>query len=252
MKIEQVKKQAFAMPLTSPSYPPIEFKFTNREFFIITYETDIEILRTVVPEPLEVYDPIVKFEFIRMPDSAGFGDYTECGQVIPGKFNGKPGSYVHSMYLDDLAPIVAGREIWGFPKKLASPKLSVAGDTLEGVLHYNKLPVAVGTMGYKYQELDIHELKTKMEQDPNYLLKIIPDVDGRTARICELVEYHIKDLKIKGAWSGPAALQLFEHALAPVAMLPVKRVIAGTHILSDLTLGFGRVIYDYFKGSSND
>ncbi|MCE3269356.1 MAG: acetoacetate decarboxylase [Burkholderiales bacterium] len=247
MKIEQILKQAFAMPLTSPSYPPIEFKFTNREFLIIAYETDIDALREVVPEPLEVYDPIVKFEFIKMPDSVGFGDYTESGQVIPVKFNGKKGSYVHSMYLDDLAPIVAGREIWGFPKKLANPKLEISGDTLVGTLNYNKQPVAIGTMGYKYQELDIKDLKTKIEQEPNYLLKILPDVDGTTARVCELVEYHIKNLTIKGAWSGPAALQLFEHALAPVARLPVKRIISGTHIVSDLTLGFGTVVYDYLK-----
>lgn len=247
MKIKQIQKQAFAMPFTSPSYPPIEFKFTNREFLIITYETDMELLKEIVPEPLEVCEPIVKFEFIRMPDSAGFGDYTESGQVIPIKYKGKKGSYVHSMYLNVLAPIVAGREIWGFPKKLANPKLSVEGDTLVGTLQYNEQSIAIGTMGYKYQELDTQELQLKMEQEPNYLLKILPDVDGKTARICELVEYHIKDLTVKGAWSGPAALQLFEHALAPVAQLPVKRIISGTHILSDLTLGFGKVVHNYLK-----
>lgn len=247
MKIKQIQKEAFAMPFTSPSYPPIEFKFTNREFLIITYETDMEALKAVVPEPLEVIEPVVKFEFIRMPDSAGFGNYTEAGQVIPVKFKGKIGSYVHSMYLDVLAPIVAGREIWGFPKKLANPVLSVAGDTLVGTLHYNDQPVARGTMGYKYKELDTKELQKKMEQEPNYLLKILPDVDGQTARVCELVEYHIRNLTIKGAWSGPAALQLYEHALAPVALLPVKRIISGTHILSDLTLGFGKVVHNYLK-----
>ena len=34
----------------------------------------MEALRAVVPEPLQVIDPIVKYEFIRMPDSTGFGD----------------------------------------------------------------------------------------------------------------------------------------------------------------------------------
>lgn len=247
MKIEQIQKQAFAMPITSPCYPPIEFKFTNREFLIISYETDMDALREVVPEPLEIDEPIVKFEFIKMPDSAGFGSYTESGQVIPVNYKGEKGSYVHSMYLDVLAPIVAGREIWGFPKKLANPKLTVDGDTLVGTLKYNEQSIAVGTMGYKYQELDTLALKVKMENEPNYLLKILPDVDGKTARICELVKYYIKDLTIKGAWSGPAALQLFEHALAPVARLPVKRVISGVHIQSDLTLGFGTVIHDYLK-----
>jgi acetoacetate decarboxylase len=245
MNIKQIQEQAFAMPLTSPSYPPIEFKFYNREFLIITYETDLDALKRIVPEPLEVEEPIVKFEFIRMPDSAGFGDYTESGQVIPVKFNGKKGSYVHSMYLDVLAPIVAGREIWGFPKKLANPKLSVSGDTLVGALRYNDLPIALGTMGYKYKELDTQELKSKMENEPNYLLKILPNVCGGKARVCELVEYYIKNLTVKGAWSGPAALQLFEHALAPVAQLPVKKVLGGTHIISDLTLGFGSIVFDY-------
>jgi acetoacetate decarboxylase len=36
----------------------------------------------VVPEPLEVTSDLVNFEFIRMPDSTGFGDYTESGQVL--------------------------------------------------------------------------------------------------------------------------------------------------------------------------
>ena len=92
----------------------------NREYLIISYRTDPEALRAVVPEPLQFTDPIVKYEFIRMPDSTGFGNYTESGQVIPVTFNGVAGGYVHSMYLDDDAPIAGGREIWGFPKKLAS------------------------------------------------------------------------------------------------------------------------------------
>ena len=65
-------------------------------------------------------EPVVKYEFIRMPDSTGFGDYTETGQVIPVRFKGEEGVYVHSMYLDDEGPIAGGRELWGFPKKLAS------------------------------------------------------------------------------------------------------------------------------------
>jgi acetoacetate decarboxylase len=53
------------------------------------------------------------------------------------------------MYLDDEAPIAAGREIWGFPKKLASPKLQVELDALVGTLDYGSIRVATGTMGYK-------------------------------------------------------------------------------------------------------
>jgi len=243
MNIADVKRNAFAMPLTSPAFPPGPYRFINREFLIVTYRTDLDALREVVPEQLLVTEPIVKYEFIRMPNSTGFGDYTESGQVIPVTFNGRAGGYVHSMYLNDEAPIAGGRELWGFPKKLASPSMVVETDTLVGKLDYGSVRVATSTMGYKHRALDAAAVLAGMLA-PNYLLKIIPHVDG-SPRICELVQYFLEDVTIKGAWTGPAALELAHHALAPVARLPVLEVISGTHILSDMTLGMGTVIHDY-------
>ncbi|RQP24912.1 acetoacetate decarboxylase [Piscinibacter terrae] len=243
MKIDDVKRRAFAMPLTNPAFPPGPYRFVDREFLVITYRTDPDALREVVPEPLQFTEPIVKYEFIRMPDSTGFGDYTESGQVIPVEFEGRAGGYVHSMYLNDEAPIAGGRELWGFPKKLAAPSMTVEKDTLLGTLDYGSVRVATATMGFKHRMLDPNPVLASMLL-PNYLLKIIPHVDG-SARICELVRYFLEDVTIKGAWTGPAALELAHHALAPVAMLPVLEIVSGVHILTDMTLGMGSVVHDY-------
>ncbi len=154
MKIDEVLQRAFAMPLTSPAFPRGPYRFVNREFLIITYRTDPAALEAVVPEPLTFDEPIVKYEFIRMPDSTGFGDYTETGQVIPVKFKGKEGSYSHAMFLNDGPPIYGGRELWGFPKKYAQPSLTVDKDTLIGTLDYGPVRVATATMGFKHKALD--------------------------------------------------------------------------------------------------
>ena len=243
MKESEVRKRAFAMPLTSPAYPIGPYRFVNREYLIITYRTDPAKLRELVPEPLQVEAPLVNFEFIRMPDSTGFGDYTESGQVIPVSFQGRKGGYSHCMFLDDHPPIAGGRELWGFPKKLAQPVLRAEIDTLVGELHYGTTRIAHGTMGYKHKQADLAAVKASMAAS-NFLLKIIPHVDG-TPRICEIVEYHLTDVDLKGAWTGPAALELYSHALAPLAELPVLEVISATHILADLTLGLGKVVHDY-------
>jgi acetoacetate decarboxylase len=100
MREHDVRERAFAMPLTSPAYPPGPYRFINREYLIITYRTDPEKLRALVPEPLLPDGDTVKYEFIRMPDSTGFGDYTETGQVIPVTFHGRKGSYSHCMFLN--------------------------------------------------------------------------------------------------------------------------------------------------------
>jgi len=243
MDASEVRRRAFAMPLTNPAYPMGPYRFVNREFLVVTYRTDMQKLREVVPEPLKVDEPLVKFEFIRMPDSTGFGDYTESGQVIPVSFEGRKGGYSHCMFLDDHPPIAGGRELWGFPKKLAQPSLHPEIDTLVGTLDYGPVRIATGTMGYKHKVADHDAVKASLLA-PNFLLKIIPHVDG-TPRICELVEYYLQDVDLKGAWSGPAALTLFSHALAPLAELPVLEVVSGTHIVADLTLGLGKVVHDY-------
>ncbi len=252
MREKDVLERAFAMPLTSPAYPPGPYRFVNREYLIITYRTDPAKLRAVVPQPLEFNEreAFVKYEFIRMPDSNGFGDYTESGQVIPVSLRGRKGSYTHCMFLNDEGPIAGGRELWGFPKKLGQPTLRTEIDTLVGTLDYGPLRVATGTMGYKHREADLAHVKDSLLA-PNFLLKIIPHVDG-TPRICDLVEYHLEDITIKGAWTGPAALQLSPHALAPVAELPVLEIMSATHILADLTLGLGKVVHDYLEQPRTD
>lgn len=241
-------KRAFAMPLTSPAFPPGPYRFVDRQYLIIRYRTDIEALRRVVPEPLEVIEPVVNYEFIRMPDSTGFGDYTESGQVIPVRYQGQIGGYTHQMFLNDHAPIAGGRELWGFPKKLAQPTLAVETDTLVGTLSYGSVRIATGTMGYKHSALN-PAAEAECLSAPNFLLKVIPHVDG-SPRVCELVRFYLEKVTVKGAWTGPAALQLCPHALAPVAELPVLEVMSARHLVADLTLGLGTVVHDYLAQSA--
>ncbi len=243
MTEDDIRKNAFAMPMHNPAYPPGPYRFVDREYLIITYRTDPKLLEALIPAPLKLAEPVVKYEFINMPDSTGFGHYCESGQVIPVTLDGVAGSYVHSMYLNDHPPIAAGRELWGFPKKLGEPELRVHKDTLMGTLDYSDFRVATGTMGFKHKALDVTSVAKSMGA-PNFLLKIIPHVDG-TARICELVQYSLTDISVKGAWSGPGALDLRDHALAPVADLPVLEVLSTVHIVADLTLPLGTVAFDY-------
>jgi acetoacetate decarboxylase len=51
-----------SMPLAGPSYPAGPYRFVNREFLVITYQTDPDLIRAGLPEPLEPADqPIVHY-----------------------------------------------------------------------------------------------------------------------------------------------------------------------------------------------
>ncbi|KQO60501.1 MULTISPECIES: acetoacetate decarboxylase [unclassified Methylobacterium] len=238
--------QVPSMPAFSPSYPRGPYRFLRREYLIITYETDAEALRRALPEPLEPHpENLVYYEWMKMPDSSGFGDYEESGSGAVATYNGEACNFSIQMYLDDEPPITAGREIWGFPKKWGVPRLKVMKDTLTGTLHYDEERVAMGTMTYKHKSLE-NELDTVKAGlgRLNVNLKLLPDVTG-APKVAQLVGYRLENITVHGAWDGEARLDLIPHVNCRVADLPVKRIVGGRHMIVDFTLPYGQVLHDY-------
>jgi acetoacetate decarboxylase len=222
MNIDDIRHTAYAMPLTNPSFPRGPYRFFDREYLIVTYRTDPQALRAVVGMPLEITEPLVKYEFIRMPDSTGFGDYTESGQVIPVRYAGQEGL---------LCPLdVPGQRSRADRRRTRKPGLSEETGAAQnharrrcnrGHIALRAVPLcALATFGYKHRAADKQETLRAL-RTPNFVLKIIPHVDGARPRICELVRYRLEDIQVKESWSVPAELQLFRHVFADVARLPV-------------------------------
>ncbi|MEV5298222.1 acetoacetate decarboxylase [Amycolatopsis methanolica] len=234
-------------PLTNPAYAPVVPRFTDREYLNIVYRTDVDALRAVVPEPLEIDEPLVRFEVMRMGDVSGYGPYTEAGQAIPVRLGDERGEYLHAMHLDNFPATASGREVSAYPKTVGAPRLYVDHGALVGTLDYGTLRVATATMGYKHHPLDLAEAREQIAV-PTFMLKIVPGYDGRP-RVAELVRTRITDVTVKQAWTGPARLQLFEHVLAPLADLPVREVVSASHVLTDLTLAPVTPVHDYLEAS---
>lgn len=242
MNREQVLR-SFTTPIGAPAYAPAAARFTDREYLNIVYRTDPDALRAVVPEPLEIDEPLVRFEIMKMGEVTSFGPYVESGQAIPVRFGQERGEYLHGMYLDNFPATAAGRELSAYPKVMGSPALFAEHAALVGTLDYGSQRVATATMGYKHHPLDLAEAKSQITV-PTFMLKLVPGYDG-SPRIAELVRTQITDIAVKEAYTGPARLQLFEHALAPLADLPVREVVSASHIITDLTLGRGVPVHDY-------
>ncbi|MEU6132664.1 acetoacetate decarboxylase [Saccharopolyspora sp. NPDC047091] len=242
MNREQIL-QSPTTPLTAPAYAAAVPRFTDREYLNVVYRTDPEALRAVVPEPLEIDEPLVRFEIMKMGEVTSFGPYVECGQAIPVRLGAERGEYLHAMYLDSFAATAAGREASAYPKVLGSPALFPDEGALVGTLDYGTQRVATATMGYKHRPLDLEQAKAEITV-PSFMLKIVPGY-GREPRVCELIRSQITDITVKEAHTGPARLQLFEHVLAPLADLPVREVVSASHVVTDLTLGAATPVHDY-------
>jgi acetoacetate decarboxylase len=56
---------SISTPVDSPAFPRSRYRFVDRDYLTITYRTDPEALRRLVPEPLSVAGPLVRFEWAR-------------------------------------------------------------------------------------------------------------------------------------------------------------------------------------------
>jgi acetoacetate decarboxylase len=232
-----------SMPLQSPTFARGPFRFIDRQYMSISYESDPAAIAAALPQPLVADGNRVSVQWLDLPDGEGFGAYAAVSQVIPCLFGDEPCTFVSQMYVDNAPPLAAGREIWGYPMKFGKPKLEVTADTLTGTLSYSGQTVAVGTMAYKHDAFfrdHAHALLTRTQ----ITLKLVPDIDGSLA-IAQLVGVNFSDVHVKGAWAGRARLSLNSSVNCPLADLPVLGDVGGAHMVTDMTLPYGRVLHDY-------
>ena len=239
------------MPTLRPSYPRGPWHYKDMHQLIVTYESTPEAVRAVLPRPLVPAEGNrVTIEWRHMSDVTGFGPYTEVGHSVACTFEGKPAIYVFQAFLDSESPTLAGREILGFPKRHGEPQLKTVREILMGTLCYGGVQVALATMPYR--EVDMSDRLPELERDlqtTQLVLKLLPDVDNHTPKVAQLVRVNLYDVRLRGAWGGPAELFMVPHVGCPVAALPVVRVLEGRQHLWDMTLSDGEVVFDYLEAA---
>jgi len=239
------------MSTLRPSYPRGPWHYKDMHQLIVTYESTAEAVRAVIPRPLQpAPGNRVTIEWRRMSEVSGFGPYTEVGHSVACTFEGKPVSYVFQAFLDSESPTLAGREILGFPKRHGEVGLTTVREVLMGTLAYGGMQVAMATMPYRMVDLSAHLPEIEQDlQGTQLVLKLLPDVDNHTPKVAQLVRVNLYNVRLRGAWDGPAELHLVPHVGCPVAALPVVRVLEGRQHLWDMTLSDGEVVHDYLEAA---
>ena len=142
MKASRVRETAYSMPFTSPAFPGGRTVSSARVPGHHLPHRHGRAARRGARSRSRCDEPLVKYEFIRMPDSTGFGDYTESGQVIPVQLARRDRRLLRTRCTSTTdPPIAGGRELWGFPKKCPAGAGYETG-VVVGTLDYGKVRVA--------------------------------------------------------------------------------------------------------------
>jgi len=102
--------------------------FKDAEMITVLWETKQEIINNILPPPLEPVSKPIAFAFIVNYPSTNQGQpYHEGALILRCQFKGEMGNYYLSMPVTDDRAMIGGREIFGFPKKIAIVSLEREG-----------------------------------------------------------------------------------------------------------------------------
>ena len=107
--------------------------YYDTEMLAVAWETTPKVFEALLPAPLKPYKrPIVIASIASCPNTS-FGVSYKFGALgLMCEYEGEPGTYFLSMPEDDDIPVFLGREILGYPKKMAKLSMKRGGHRFEG------------------------------------------------------------------------------------------------------------------------
>ncbi|HLH50998.1 MAG TPA: acetoacetate decarboxylase family protein, partial [Roseiarcus sp.] len=128
------ERLGYSMPADAPAYQAPPYHYRNAQAVSIKFETDPDAALDALPEPLELIEPACANLSVYWYPFSTFGPYHEAILRLYARHDGKPLTYIQQIFVDAEPPLLAGREVWGFPKKLAQIELARDRDMIVGKL----------------------------------------------------------------------------------------------------------------------
>lgn len=235
-------KFGFDMPVDAPLYARPPIYYTNVQSITVTYETDIDAALDLLPEGLVLEPPaIATLMFVRYPFST-VGPYVEAILGIACEHEQTPGLYIPHIVLDSDAPLAAGREVYGYPKKLAHIDIDMEShtDIMSGRMERPRGNL-ICSAGVR-PEWPI-TVSGASADGYSMALRVIPspEKDAKPS-LMELIRIHT-ETTVKEEWEGTGWVEFFTHSdVDPWHKLRVNEVVDARYRISDMTLGYGTII----------
>ena len=160
--------------------------------------------------------------------------------MVPVTLDGRSGTYLPVLYLDEVELLTSGREVWGFPKFPAKvffqrTENGVAARVTESGVNIMELQMDFKDAGVPIPVYDRE----------HFLLKSIPSVDGKGYDVRQINTCRVRNDQRKEIWEGKADLTLRSTDKNPLGAIAIKRIVSSVYTVGDIILDTGEVIHDY-------
>ena len=247
-------------PIFSPAYPPLPHHFGKTHGIQILCQAPKGAIARALAKPLE---PVGDADlFILMmgwsPNCEGYNVH-ETAINAPVKWKNSTGNTTLIEYIDSGMGLITGREVWGWPKKMADITWTQTATgwtvTINALKDQNSIPL----MKVEYTISNSTPEVKWPDMGPTYLVKRIPNASPTVAPLTQLVcvgcnlpprgSNTVIPTAPKGT-KGIATVKFFDGPHDPLTFLgPVKvldaKMSSSEPSPKDPGLGLGEVVYQW-------
>jgi acetoacetate decarboxylase len=248
-------------PIFSPAYPPLPHHFNNNRTIQILCQAPKGAIKRALAQPLEQSGDDDLFVVLMgwSPDCEGYNVH-EIAINAPVKWKNSTGNTTLIEYIDSDMGLIAGREVWGWPKKMAD--ITWTQTATGWTITANKLKdqKSIPLMKIEYNISNSTPTVKWPDMGPTYLVKRIPNASPTVAPLTQLVcvgcnrprtadPAFVAPAGASKNTKGSATVKFFDGPHDPLTFLgPVKVLDAKMSIHEGAMkggLGLGEVIYEW-------
>jgi acetoacetate decarboxylase len=236
-------ERAYTVPSVSPLYPPPPYRYRDCPLMVVPFLAEPGVLDRLVPRPLVPNADDVAYVAVGHLHNDRLGSTREAFIVVPSSDGVRTGNYAVFLYLENDACITSGREIWGWPKKLAEISLAEDEGSMTASVRRGGVDIVRASL------LDLEDASPdELGLSPVWFNeKIIPSVvEGAAPEVAQITATTFEGLEVRDVRRGRGALRFDGTGDDPLAgLIGVREVLGGHRMTLSFRLLHGEVVHDF-------
>jgi acetoacetate decarboxylase len=232
----------------SEKYQP-NGEFYDAEVLTVYFETKSEVVERLLPPPLKPAALPIGAAFVANYPKTNFGvAYLESALFLLAQHNGEEGAYCLSMPVTNDIALILGREVFGYPKKMAEIGFEREGDDIRGWTERNgtRFFEVKARLNGKFNDVGVQQMMAdEIESNPDvtvYNFKYFPAPEREGFDYNPRLVKEVVKRKNKSVEMGEAELILQPSEHDPWIDVEIVRVYGAIYTVGDNTMLPGSVV----------
>jgi acetoacetate decarboxylase len=226
--------------------------FFDAEMLAVFWETKPEIIARLLPPPLKPTKDPIAMAFVAFYPRTNFDvTYKESALFVRAAYNGEEGNYCLAMPVTNDIAMAGGREVFGYPKKMAEIHFERNNDLAQGWTERRGIRFmevrAQLTGKFNNEEAQKKLMETTLEKDGSirgisYNFKHFPAPEGGAFDYNPRLVRQETILRPKETIAGEAQIVLTHSDYDPWAEVEVVKTLGALYTKGDNSMLGGKVV----------